>query len=272
MSSPIYSSPRPEFDAAMQEAVAEARRTFKFFWRELYWESRRIVPGLDLACVKVPFSDPPGSRNDDGPEVEHMWINDDVFDGQNVQGTLINSPRWVRSVAEGDHITVPLSMVHDWLYVIGGRAYGGWTVNCMRLRMSDEERLSHDEAWGLDFGDPNQVLVVPDWSKSNPAAEKAGEHPMALNMLKSLEIHLKQHPEDSRSSDDAGWTQLHSFALAGSAASVQMLLAHGADPTAITNSGMTSQQMAEALGWEAVVNLFQNHPARVCLKDGRLGS
>jgi uncharacterized protein YegJ (DUF2314 family) len=240
----------------MQRAVNEARGTFKYFWRELYWESRRIVPGLDLACVKIPFSDPPGSRNDEGPEVEQMWINDVVFDGQNVHGTLINAPRWVKSVAQGDSISVPLGMIYDWLYVIGGRAYGGWTVNCMRSRMSDEERSSHDAAWGLDFGDPNQVLVTPDWSKSNLEAVTADEHPMALNMLKSLELHLKQQPEYSRSTDDAGWTYLHSMALAGSVANVRLLLAFGADPAATTLSGMNSQQMAESLGWHAVVNAF----------------
>lgn len=261
MSSPIYSSPRPEFDSDMQRAVDEARDTFKYFWRELYWESRRIVPGLDVACVKIPFSDPPGSRNDNGPEVEQMWVNEVVFDGQNVHGTLVNSPRWVKSVSEGDRISVPLGSICDWLYAIGGRAYGSWTVNCMRKRMADEERLSHDKAWGLDFGDPNQVLVVPDWSQSNPAAVSAAEHPMAMNMLKSLELHLKQHPEDSKSADEDGWTYLHSFALAGSAASVQMLLTYGADPVATTRSGMNAQQMAESLGWDGVINVLRGHMA-----------
>ncbi|WP_429827641.1 DUF2314 domain-containing protein, partial [Campylobacter concisus] len=28
----------------MQRAFEQARESFKYFWRELYWERRRIVP------------------------------------------------------------------------------------------------------------------------------------------------------------------------------------------------------------------------------------
>src|SRR5215475_5658454 len=45
----------------MQRAYESARATFRYFWREVAWERRRIIPGLDLACVKAPFSD--GQRN-----------------------------------------------------------------------------------------------------------------------------------------------------------------------------------------------------------------
>ncbi|MGB1219168.1 MAG: DUF2314 domain-containing protein, partial [Flavobacteriales bacterium] len=31
-------------DEKMKEAYIQAQQTFKFFWRELYWEYRRIVP------------------------------------------------------------------------------------------------------------------------------------------------------------------------------------------------------------------------------------
>jgi len=44
-------------DPEMQQAYENARGSFRYFWRELSWERRRIVPGLDLACVKAPFSD-----------------------------------------------------------------------------------------------------------------------------------------------------------------------------------------------------------------------
>ena len=39
----------------MNHAFEQARSTFKYFWRELYWENRRIIPALDFAMVKVPF-------------------------------------------------------------------------------------------------------------------------------------------------------------------------------------------------------------------------
>src|ERR687891_2755598 len=43
-------------DPEMREACEAAQRSFKYFWRELSWEQRRIVPGLDMAMVKLPFT------------------------------------------------------------------------------------------------------------------------------------------------------------------------------------------------------------------------
>ena len=70
-------------DEAMNRAIAEARKTFKYFWRELTWEYRRIIPALDLAAVKAAFNDP-GAPVD---HTEHMWVNDVSFDGDTLQGT-----------------------------------------------------------------------------------------------------------------------------------------------------------------------------------------
>jgi len=36
-------------DPAMQQAYEAAQQSFKYFWRELSWEQRRIVPGVDMA-------------------------------------------------------------------------------------------------------------------------------------------------------------------------------------------------------------------------------
>ena len=54
----------------MTQAYAAAQHSFKFFWRELSWERRRIVPALDMAMIKLPFTD--GPRSDGKPEFEHM--------------------------------------------------------------------------------------------------------------------------------------------------------------------------------------------------------
>jgi hypothetical protein len=59
-------------DPDMQEAYRKAHATFRYFWREVSWERRRIVPALDLACVKAPFAD--GERTQKSqqhPDVEH---------------------------------------------------------------------------------------------------------------------------------------------------------------------------------------------------------
>jgi uncharacterized protein YegJ (DUF2314 family) len=72
MSEPVFmfDSKDPE----MQQACQAAQASFRYFWRELSWERRRIVPGLDIAMVKLPFTDRP--RTDGNSEFEHMWIGD----------------------------------------------------------------------------------------------------------------------------------------------------------------------------------------------------
>ena len=42
-------------DTEMEEASVNAKKSFKIFWRELSWEMRRIIPGLDLSVVKRGF-------------------------------------------------------------------------------------------------------------------------------------------------------------------------------------------------------------------------
>lgn len=64
----------------MIEAFKNAQKTFKYFWRELSWEYRRIVPTLSFSCVKVAFM----QETDNVQNIEHMWINDVQFDGNNI--------------------------------------------------------------------------------------------------------------------------------------------------------------------------------------------
>ncbi|HPR63340.1 MAG TPA: DUF2314 domain-containing protein [Thermoanaerobaculia bacterium] len=61
-----------ETDPEMVKANQRARETFKYFWRELSWEKRRIVPGLDMALVKIAFfadSVPEGNHYSAGGQV-----------------------------------------------------------------------------------------------------------------------------------------------------------------------------------------------------------
>src|SRR3954464_3104874 len=155
-------------DPDMKRAHRRARETFRYFWREVAWERRRIIPGLGLAAVKGPFFD--GTPEDPG-YVEHMWVNDVDFDGRRVRGTLLNQPNEVTSVAMGDKVKVRLKTLSDWMYTIAGEVYGGYTVQLLRSRMGKRERQEHDDAWGLDFGDPDEVPLVP----ANSPRRKDGE-------------------------------------------------------------------------------------------------
>jgi len=251
-------------DPEMQRAYEAARLTFRYFWREVAWERRRIIPGLDLACVKAAFSDGQKEPSDGAPSTEHMWLSDIDFDGEIVEGVLVNSPNWVKSVKKGDSVRVPLNEIRDWMYAISGVAFGGYSVNLMRSRMDRQELQEHDAAWGLNFGDPSKVCVTPEpgvgggllknWFRRQPANTQ--EHPMSLNMAPSLKEQLVKDPQLISSTNDRGWTLLHQDALAGSAPTVKVLLEAGADPTAQTNDGKTPLQLAQSLGWDNVVALL----------------
>ena len=250
-------------DPEMQEAYENARANFRYFWREVAWERRRIIPALGMACVKAPFSDGEETGDSENPEVEHMWMSEIDFDGQFVSGVLLNSPNWLKSVSEGDSARFPLTEISDWMYAINGDVYGAYTVNLLRSRMGRRERQEHDGAWGLNFGDPTKIRVVPQpkagmfqrWFGKPPV--EADEHPMSLTMAESLKEQLSKDKSLSTTKDDQGWTLLHQEALAGSVATVKVLLAAGADPKAVTKNGMTPLKLARSLGWDDVVALLK---------------
>jgi len=245
-------------DPEMQQAYEQARANFRYFWREIAWERRRIVPALDLACVKAPFSDGEQANPASGNvEVEQMWISEIDFDGEIVSGVLLNAPNWLKTVKAGDSVQIPLVHISDWMYAIHGNVYGAYTVNLMRSRMSEQERKEHDRAWGLKFGDPRRIRVVP--AEQMPETQ---EHPMSEAMAPPLRDQLAQSPAMRDAKDDMGWTLLHYQALAGSAATVRVLLESGANPNAVTNRGWTPLRFAEALGWDKVAALLKNSGGR----------
>ncbi len=252
-------------DPEMQRAYQNARASFRYFWREVAWERRRLVPALNLACVKAPFSDgEQATRAKDTPEVEQMWLSEIDFDGQFVCGVLLNAPNWLKSVKEGDAARFPLGQISDWMYAIGNDVFGAYTVNLLRSRMGRKERGEHDAAWGLNFGDPTKTRVAPEPNKGSGLLKNwfgerqtdTDEHPMSEAMASSFKQSLAQDPSLVSAKDERGWTFLHQQALAGSTATVKVLLEAGADPNALTNHGMTPLQLAQSLGWDKVVALL----------------
>jgi uncharacterized protein YegJ (DUF2314 family) len=247
-------------DPAMQAAYEAARATFRHFWRELAWERRRIVPGLSMSAVKAPFYDEArrGTSPKDAPEAEQMWVGEVGFDGRAVSGVLLNAPRWLTSVREGDRVRVALGQLSDWMFVIDGEVYGAFTVNLMRSRMSPGERREHDAAWGLDFGDPAAVRIA----YQQPPGVAPQEHPMSEGMAEKLAEALAQDSAMLRHTSEDGWTLLHHEALAGNSATVRVLLDNGADVNAVTGHGMTPLALARSLGWDAVTALLEGRGAK----------
>lgn len=259
-------------DPKMIAAYKNAQETFKYFWREISWEQRRIIPAMNLACVKAQFSE----KTPDGEEiVEHMWLNDIYFDGDTVSGFLINEPNNLTNIQPGDYFEIPLNEISDWLFAMTPaekktkglsklfssssepipKAYGGFTIQKMRADMSDSERRDHDEAWQLDFGDFNEIEVVHE-QKDKP--ENLIEHPMSKNMQESFVTFLNDYPTELTNTDENGFTLLHRETIAGNLSSVQILLQYGADKNLKTNKGKTALDYAKQLHWEHLIPVLEN--------------
>lgn len=236
----------------MIEAYKNAQNTFKYFWRELYWEQRRIVPALDMAIVKVIFNQ---DSSTDTPLGEYMWIGENIhFDGIFVSGTLMNEPDILTNVKQGDLVGIPLERVCDWLISTKGKVYGGFTIQVMRSEMKKNERNEHDKAWGLDFGDPSKILIVYDQEKH---PENLIEHPMSINMQDKFKEYLKQNLNGLSEKDEMGYMWLHREVIAGNKTLVEILLEHGADINAKINIGYTALDFAEKLNWEHIIPILR---------------
>lgn len=237
-------------DPEMQEATRQARSSFKYLWRELSWEYRRIIPALDIACVKTVFADRPVEECGPDDPVEQMWLNAIEFDGRTISGQLLNQPHWLKSVKQGERFGFRFDRLTDWMYAMSSKMYGAYTVNLMRSRMTLAERQEHDRAWGFEFGEPGKILLTPEDTRVDV------EHPMSLNMRPSFEDHLKNNPSIINEPDERGWTFLHHQSLAGNALIVETLLEHGADRTLETNDGDLAIDLARLMDWEKVVSLL----------------
>ncbi|WP_394776135.1 DUF2314 domain-containing protein [Flavobacterium sp.] len=252
----------------MNDAFKKAQETFKYFWRELSWESKRIIPALKVAYVKVAFS-----QNINGSEnaaFEHMWIDCISFDGEQIRGVLINTPNELTNIKNGDEVIVPLTQISDWLFAIQGsepkgvsklfsvaqpKTFGGFTIQAIRSEMTSQERKDHDKAWGLDFGDFNEVLLV-NGQKQNPA--NLIEHPMSKNMREKFRDFLNQHPDEITYQDQEGFSLLHRETIAGNLTTVAILLESGVDVNMKTNQGKTALDLAKQLKWEHLIQVLEN--------------
>jgi len=230
-----------------------AQNTFKYFWRELSWEQRRIVPALDMSGVKAIFNQ---ESSTDTPLGEYMWIGGNIFfDGIFVSGTLLNKPDILTNVKQGELVGFPLERVADWMFYSGKKVYGGFTVQLMRSQMDKKEREKHDKAWGMDFGDPDKILLVFDQEK---CPGNLIEHPMCINMKQKFEEYLKQNPNGISEKDELGYTWLHKETIAGNKTNVEMLLEMGSDINAKIDAGYTALDFAQKLEWEHIIPIFKN--------------
>jgi len=260
MSEPVFFNPAG--DNAMEEVSEAARRTFKYFWRELSWERRRIIPALDMDSIKLRFTD--GPRTDGNPDNEVMWLNQVDFDGITLTGTLVNQPNYLTSVKKGDFITSHFSYLTDWMITCGGKAYGGFTVNLLRSRMNPAERAAHDQAWGVDFGDPSEIRIDQSHPDKRTTLIGTGlegdfwDHKMCVSVLPKYDAQMQSDPAIATAIDERGWILLHTEALAGNLGMVKLLIKYGADPAALTPEGWNAAGLAQAIGWDEIAAFLTN--------------
>lgn len=239
-------------DPAMLQAAQRAQDTFKYFWRELSWEYRRVVPALDVALVKAVFTQETGP--DTQPIIENMWVTNIAFDGEFIYGILANKPDELTNIDYEDEVKLPLTQISDWLMVTQGQTYGGFSIHVIRAAMTEERRKVHDEEeWELNFGDPNDIQIVYQ-EKENP--DNLIEHPMSIHMREKVIQHLQQKPGVINDADEAGYTLLHKETINGNKAVVEELIFAGADASRKTNTGKTALDFAISLNWEHIIPLL----------------
>ena len=238
----------------MDKASISARKSFKILWRELSWEIRRVIPGIDLSAVKKAF--PTNQNQKSNFSVEYMWVGDITFDGQLITGQLLNQPNDIENLNQGETVKFHYEEILDWMY-ISGEVYGAFTVNVLRSRMTKTELREHDDAWGIDYGDPKkvQVQIEPMLSFNKflvtPSIELP-EHQMSQNMAKKSEEGIKEMGGQINDPFIFGMTMLQFESLAGNLAQVKLLIKYGADKKIKNMNGQTAQDLAEMFNWSKI--------------------
>jgi uncharacterized protein YegJ (DUF2314 family) len=134
-------------DPEMNQAIAEAVKTFPEAWKKIEEDSRKPEPALDMVMIKAAFRDP-GATGDDA---ELMWVGDFTFDGKTIKGELANEPNRLKSVKMGQKVTIPLADLRDWIYFENEKVKGGFTEKLIHKRMSPSEKKAHNEGTGVNW-------------------------------------------------------------------------------------------------------------------------
>lgn len=116
-------------DAAMNAAKNKARLTLTRF-REL----RRTGPA-GTATVKFPLTQ--------NGATEHIWLQVSSDSGDKFIGRLANAPVNGAKYKMGDHMTVAMRDVEDWMINTGSEIYGGYTarVGLEQMPKAQQDKL-----------------------------------------------------------------------------------------------------------------------------------
>lgn len=122
------STPYSGDDAEMNAAMEEARRRLDEFRRAMHDDACRLIPIIEGAFVKARFESMITGK------VEHIWIEDADFEGDEIIGTLASEPNAIPELTKDDRVAVSPDAVSDWAYRQNGRTFGGFTIRVMQKR------------------------------------------------------------------------------------------------------------------------------------------
>ncbi len=124
----------PEDDKEMNAAMDKARKSIEDFVKVV----QKPKKGQSHFAIKVAIRD--------GKNVEHFWVKVAKFEGAKFEGEIDNDPMLVKTVKDGDKITVAKDKVEDWMYVEDRKMVGGYTTRLLRDRLTPAERKALDES------------------------------------------------------------------------------------------------------------------------------
>jgi uncharacterized protein YegJ (DUF2314 family) len=122
----------PNSDKAMNAAIVKAQASMPVFFERL----TKPQPGDEGFAVKIHY---PTTGNDG----EHIWANNVVREGDQVSATINNQPAKIPDLKMGQRVTAPITRLSDWMYVNGGKVYGGQSIRVLvpALPKADADRI-----------------------------------------------------------------------------------------------------------------------------------
>jgi uncharacterized protein YegJ (DUF2314 family) len=113
----------PTGDNELAAAVKRARETLDVYWKAA--DSKNAA--IKKLSIKVRIADKNG--------VEHVWTSFVIRKNDGFAGLIANNPALVKSVKLGQLYKFKKSDISDWMYMKGGKIYGGFTIRALVGRM-----------------------------------------------------------------------------------------------------------------------------------------
>ena len=108
-------------DAAMNAAIADARRTLPQFLAEF-----DAAPASQRSAFSVKVGLPA-----EGGGAEHIWVSDLRREGGQLVGALANEPQMLPGMRRGSRVVIDEALISDWSINAREGLYGAYTTRVM---------------------------------------------------------------------------------------------------------------------------------------------